>query len=103
MRMAAPAWYDRPLAGGLDSETRSTEDFGNMPDADQLLKQALQLDPEARAALAGCLLDSLDSGLDPDAEAEWEREIERRLKELDEGKTRLVPWSKARRIIAGME
>jgi putative addiction module component (TIGR02574 family) len=66
-----------------------------------LLKEALKLPPEARAALAGTLLDSLDDTVDRDAESAWEAEILLRLKEIDEGKVRLMPWSEARTKISG--
>ena len=66
----------------------------------RLLEEALKLPPEARAALAGQLLDSLDHEPDSDAEAAWEREIETRLRELDGTEVRPVPWSEARRAIA---
>ena len=61
----------------------------------------MKLPPEARAALAGSLLDSLDENVDPDLEAAWEREIAARLKELDNSDVKTIPWSEARRIIAG--
>jgi putative addiction module component (TIGR02574 family) len=66
-----------------------------------ILKEALKLPPEARAALAGTLLDSLDDTVDRDAESAWEAEILLRLKEIDEGKVRLMPWSEARNKISG--
>ena len=68
---------------------------------DNILKEALKLPPEARAALAGTLLDSLDETVDRDAESAWEAEIVMRLKEIDEGKVNLVPWAEARARIAG--
>jgi putative addiction module component (TIGR02574 family) len=67
----------------------------------EILKEALKLPPEARAALAGTLLDSLDETVDRDAEAAWEAEIVMRLKEIDEGKIKLIPWAEARARIAG--
>jgi putative addiction module component (TIGR02574 family) len=67
----------------------------------EILKQALSLPPEARAAIAGSLLDSLEETVDPNAESLWEDEIRLRLTEIDEGKVKLVPWSEARRRIAG--
>ena len=70
-------------------------------DSAELLKEALKLPPEARAALAGSLIDSLDQEVDEGAEAAWEAEIERRLTELDSGSVKPVPWSEARRRIAG--
>jgi len=70
-------------------------------DPHDLLKEALKLPPEARAALAGSLLDSLDQEGDEDAETAWHTEIDRRLKNLDSGKIKPVPWPEARRKIAG--
>ena len=66
-----------------------------------LLKEALQLPPEARAALAGAFHDSLDETVDDDAETAWEAEVAKRLKELHAGDVRWVPWAEARRRIAG--
>ena len=66
-----------------------------------ILKEALKLPSEARAALAGTLLDSLDETVDIDAESAWEAEIIMRLKEIDEGKVNLVPWFEARARISG--
>lgn len=71
------------------------------PDTAKLLEEALKLPPEARAALAGSLLDSLDRQPDPGAEAAWEAEIARRLRELDRGAVESVPWSEARKTILG--
>ena len=70
-------------------------------DIAEILKEALKLPPEARAALAGTLLDSLDETVDKDAESAWEAEIVMRLKEIDEGKINLIPWAEARARITG--
>ncbi len=69
-------------------------------DPNDLLKEVLKLPPEARAALAGSLLDSLDQEVDEDAETAWHAEIDRRLRDLDSGKVKPIPWSEARRRIA---
>ena len=68
---------------------------------DKLLENALKLPSEARAALAGSLLESLDDTLDKDSESAWEAEIARRTKELDGGKVQPIPWSEARKSIVG--
>jgi putative addiction module component (TIGR02574 family) len=65
-------------------------------DAGEILKEALELPPEARAALADSLWDSLDSEVDPDADAEWRQEIQRRLADLNSGSVTAVSWSQAR-------
>lgn len=62
----------------------------------EILEKALNLPPEARAAIAGSLLESLDQFVDENVEASWEDEVLIRLKELDEGKVQLVPWSGGR-------
>ena len=60
-------------------------------DVAEVLQDALALPAEARAALAGSLLDSLDTECDEDAEAAWLAEIQRRSAELDSGKVSPVP------------
>lgn len=59
----------------------------------------MKLSPEARAALAGSLLASLEGEVDADAEAAWGAEIERRIREIDQGVTKLVPWDEVKRRI----
>ena len=66
----------------------------------ELLKKALALPVEARAALAGSLLDSLDETVDASAEEEWNHEIARRIRELDSGKVKPIPWAEARRQVS---
>jgi putative addiction module component (TIGR02574 family) len=69
------------------------------PDPRKLLEEALKLSPEARAALAASLLESLDDGVDEDAEAAWAAEIAKRIRELDSGTVTPIPWPEARRRI----
>ena len=67
----------------------------------QSLKGSAQASAGGRAALAGTLLDSLDQEVDQDAEAAWEAEVGRRLRDLDSGTVRPIPWSEARLKISG--
>ena len=69
-------------------------------DAAEILKDALALPTEARAALAGSLLESLDTEVDEDAEAAWASEINRRVAELETGVLRPIPWADVRRRLA---
>jgi len=69
----------------------------------QLLNDALRLPDEQRAALAAALIDSLDHGVDEDAEAAWSVEIARRLREVESGQVKTVPWPQARQMIAANE
>lgn len=71
------------------------------PDLGKFLEEALKLSPEARAALAASLLQSLDQDVDEGAEAAWAEEIAKRIHELDSGAVTPVPWSEARRMILG--
>ena len=66
-------------------------------DAGDILKDALSLPPEGRAALADSLLGSLDQEVDPDAEQVWLEEIQKRLREIDNGSVDLIPWEEAER------
>ena len=67
-----------------------------------LLKKALALPAEARAALAGSLLESLEDTVDASAEEVWSQEIARRIEELDSGKVKPIPWAEARRQISAI-
>jgi putative addiction module component (TIGR02574 family) len=72
------------------------------PEVSELLKKALALPPEARAALAGSLLESLDDTVDVSAEEEWNEEIARRIQELDSGRVKPIPWAEARRQVSAI-
>jgi len=65
----------------------------------KLLKDALALPMEVRAAMAAKLLDSLDLEVDEGAEATWRQEIERRLQDIDHGRLSTLPWSEVRESI----
>jgi putative addiction module component (TIGR02574 family) len=67
----------------------------------KVLEEALRLPAEARAAIAGRLIESLDDSVDEDAEAAWSKEIARRIDDLDKGKIKTVSWSVARLQILG--
>ena len=66
-------------------------------EAAAILSDALALPTEARAALAGLLLESLDTEVDEDAEVAWAIEVNRRVAELDSRAVKTVPWAEVRR------
>ncbi|MCG6962464.1 MAG: addiction module protein [Acidobacteria bacterium] len=68
-------------------------------EAKALLDQALQLPDDERAEMAALLLRSLDAVTDEGAEEAWDREIERRLAEVDAGAVELMPWDEAKHRI----
>ena len=65
-------------------------------DAGEILKDALELPPEARAALADSLWESLEGRPDEAAEDAWRQEIQRRVRDLDSGTAVAVPWTEVR-------
>jgi putative addiction module component (TIGR02574 family) len=62
-----------------------------------VLADALRLDAAARAEIAAELLASLDGPEDPDAEAAWALEIERRVADIEAGRVELEPWDHVKR------
>jgi putative addiction module component (TIGR02574 family) len=67
--------------------------------ASDVLADALRLEPNARAEVAAELLASLDGPSDPDTEAAWDAEIERRVQAIEAGTIRLEPWAEVKRRI----
>ena len=58
----------------------------------QILDIALTLPESDRAGLAASLIRSLDDAPDPDADAKWAIEIERRIRTIDQGSVKLDEW-----------
>ena len=61
-----------------------------------LFDEAMKLPPEKRAELASALIRSLDGEPDEDVEATWAREIERRVKAVEDGSAELEDWETVR-------
>jgi len=70
-----------------------------MKDAQVVLADALRLDPKTRAEVATEILASLDGPADPDAEAAWAVEIERRVAAIEAGLETLEPWEQVKQRI----
>ena len=69
-----------------------------MPKAlEQVAKEAMDLSPRQRLALAGFLLESADAASDPEAEAAWDSEIRDRVRAIDEGRVAGVSYEDAMR------
>ena len=66
-------------------------------DAAEVLRDALELPAEARAALIDSLIESLDHAIDENAEEAWREEIYRRVHQIDTGAVQLITWEDARR------
>jgi putative addiction module component (TIGR02574 family) len=62
----------------------------------ELWREAAELTEEERASLAGLLIESLEGDPDPDVEAAWAAEIEKRVADLDAGRAKTIPWEEVR-------
>jgi len=62
----------------------------------ELLQHALQLPADDRLALAAELLESVEGPEDPKWAEAWAAELDRRVRDLDEGRVQGVPWSEVR-------
>jgi putative addiction module component (TIGR02574 family) len=78
------------------------------PEVSDLLKRALALPAEERAALANTLLDTLErpeSIAPPDTrsvEEAWDAEVARRIADLNAGRAVTVPWEQLHRELLAM-
>ena len=63
----------------------------------EIFTEATELDEKDRAKLAGLLLESIDTEADPDVEAAWAAEIDRRSASVDDGSAELIPWEDVKR------
>ena len=61
----------------------------------EILDEALSLPDVSRAYVAEVLLESLELGEDVPVSDAWRREIDKRCKEIDEGKVALIPGDEA--------
>jgi putative addiction module component (TIGR02574 family) len=66
------------------------------PRLEQLYREALELPEAERGELAGLLIRSLDPPREPDVEAAWEEEAERRWREIESGTVQTIPWEQVR-------
>lgn len=69
------------------------------PRAARLLKDAMNLPPADRADIASCLYGSLNGDFADKLHPAWDKEIERRIREVEEGKVKAVPMKRAIRQI----
>ena len=65
-------------------------------DFNEIFRDAADLPEHDRATLAGLLIESLESEPDPDVEAAWAAEIERRVADLETGAVKTIPWEEVR-------
>jgi putative addiction module component (TIGR02574 family) len=71
------------------------------PEVSDLLKRALALTVDERAALANTLLDSLEHA-DESVQAAWDEEVARRMQDLQSGRAVTVPWEELHQELLAM-
>ena len=69
----------------------------------ELFREALELTDSDRATLAGLLLESLEGPPDPEVEAAWAAEAERRWREIESGAVKTIPWEEVKRKLLADE
>ena len=69
------------------------------PDAQEILDAAIKLNDQEKAAIATSLIESLDPDYDEGCDEAWADEIAKRMRDLDSGQVKTIPWSEARRMI----
>ena len=84
-------------ARALD-RSRNVCDCFPMPKAlEEITKEAMDLAPRQRIALAEFLLESAEAAADPEAEAAWDSEIRDRIRAIDEGRVTGVAYEEVMR------
>jgi putative addiction module component (TIGR02574 family) len=71
------------------------------PEVSDLLKRALALPVDERAALANTLLDSLEDTQES-VQAAWDEEVRRRMQDLKAGKAITVLWEELHQELLAM-
>jgi putative addiction module component (TIGR02574 family) len=66
------------------------------PTPTDLFQRALELPPDERLALASELLDSVEGPVDAEWAAAWAAELDRRVKELEAGTSKGIPWEQVK-------
>jgi putative addiction module component (TIGR02574 family) len=69
--------------------------------AEQLLEQALALEPADRAAIVDELMDTLEPSTNAEYVSRWTQEIQSRIEDHESGKVKAASWDEARTRIFG--
>jgi putative addiction module component (TIGR02574 family) len=65
-------------------------------DLKEVFREAFDLPDSERATLAGLLIESLEPPPEPEVEALWAEEAERRWREIESGSVETIPWEEVR-------
>ncbi len=64
--------------------------------SEDLIDQALREPEKERARIAEILISSLENSVDKNVEVAWQEEVTRRLKDIDSGAVKCIPWEEVR-------
>ncbi|MDD5672678.1 MAG: addiction module protein [Chitinivibrionales bacterium] len=64
--------------------------------AETIISDAMLMPDEDRAIIAERLIASLDHEFEKDAELAWQKEIQKRIEDIDSGKVTCIPWEQVR-------
>jgi putative addiction module component (TIGR02574 family) len=64
--------------------------------SEAIISDALLMPDEERALIAERLIASLDHEFEKDTELAWQKEIQKRIDEINNGKVICVPWEEVR-------
>ena len=64
--------------------------------AEDIIDRALREPEKDRARIAEILISSLENSVDKNVEFAWQEEVTRRLKEIDSGAVKCIPWEEVR-------
>lgn len=68
---------------------------------ENLLTELLKLPTKDRACIVDQLINSLDTEIDSDVEIIWQREIQKRISEIEQGKATCISWEEVRERLRG--
>lgn len=63
---------------------------------EELFREAAGLPEAERAELAGKLLESIEGEPEEGVEAAWAEEVERRVRQIETGEVKTIPWDEVR-------
>lgn len=69
--------------------------------AQRIIDEASKLPKKQQVEVLARLMDVLDQQTPPDVAAAWDAEIKRRIKDIDSGKAKMIPWQTVRKRLWG--
>jgi putative addiction module component (TIGR02574 family) len=66
---------------------------------EHIIEQALQIPPKERAIIAERLISSLEREVDFEVEAAWQKEVQQRIADVDNGNAVCIPWEEAKKLL----